>query len=471
MGKKSLGLSLNAYKPQEDASAVKSNSATETEQKIAAINTTSSTTADPFGYKLVPYTKIKRNPKNDYEIVDIDSLKESMLRGELLHNMVATYDLDSDIYTIISGERRFTAMLALHTEFENGAMDESKLEFYKTNIAPYFEKGFPCKILNRTIKLDEIDELILLNEANMEVRELSPAKKAEKVALLQELYRKRNERDGITSSVQAKVAETLKISERQVRQYTAVNEKLIPELKEEFDRGDITLKNGSAFAQLDEEGQRSILELIKKNGKVDAGDLAALKEEKAQREQRIKELENELLAKDDELRKSEENIEQAIKKNNDLVLSLNRTKENFAQKEETLRQQLQEELEQNNETAMQELRDELEKIERDKQTLSENIESIQQENRDKEEALNVLRKELEEAKQETKQKTQNHNVSDNEKLMFKYSYELSKSVEEIKSLIKKSQRVIIRAEELNLPLSEELKKDIDYIKSLQIKSL
>ena len=465
MAKKTLGLSLN---PKKTSPETPISEPTETEQKIAAINQ-AEPSSDPFGYKLVPYNKIKKNPKNDYEMVNIDSLKESMLRGELLHNMVATYDLDTDIYTIISGERRYTAMLSLHDQFENGSLDASRLEFYKANIAPYFEKGFPCKILNRTVKLDEIDEEIILNEANIEVRELTPSQKSEKVALLQDLYRKRNERDGVTSSIQSQVAKTLNISERQVRQYTAVNEKLIPELKAEFDKGAITLKNGSSFAQLDEEGQRSILELIQRTGKVEAGDLAALKAEKHKREERIKELEEELLTKDNELRKSEESIEQAITKNNELILSLNKTKEEFAKKEDTLRQQLQDELEENNEAKLQELKSELEKIEKDKQALSDNIKSIKKESQEKEDTLVRLRQELEEAQTAAREKseTARKTVNDNEKLLFKYDYELSKSVEEIKSLLKKSRKTIIRAKELNLPLPPSLEESITFINSLQ----
>lgn len=462
MARKKFGLSLETNRSGADTTApIHSN----TESKIAEINNPATT--DPFGYKLVPFHKIKRNEKNDYEMVNLTSLKESILRGELLHNFDVKYDFENDCYTLISGERRFTSLELLREEFEDNisTVDEERLQLYNKNVKPFFTMGVPCKILNRNKELDEIDELILLNEANLEVRELSPAKKAAKISELQELYKRRNKRDGKTDSVQKQVADTMQITPRQVRQYTAINEKLIPELKEEFDNHNITVKDGSAFAQLDEESQKNILEIIKKNGKVNDSELLALKEERTLKEKRISELEKELEEKNNKLTDAEEKAATVIEKNNELILSLNKSREDFAKKEELLRQSLEEEIKSNNQDNLTNLQKELAKIQEDKKSLEKHISDIEQETLSKENELQQLRKELDEQKNSVSQK-QEPVLSEEEKTLLKYNYELSKNVDEIKSLISNAKKVIDAASKLNVTFSDEFNTNVLFISNL-----
>lgn len=463
MTRKKFGLTLETREVTENSAAAQT-----TTEKIAEINNPQNS-VDPFGYKLVPFHKIVRNEKNDYEMTNLTSLKESILKGELLHNFDVKYNLEKDLYTLISGERRYTAIKMLQEEFQDVNSESLSLErlaLYKENVEPFFTQGLPCKILNRKKKLDEIDELILLNEANLEVRELSPVKKAAKIAELQELYKKRNRRDGKNDSVQEQVADTLQISKRQVRQYTAINEKLIPELKEQFDNEQITVKEGSTFAQLDEEGQKNILAIIKKQGRLDNGDLLALKEEQTIREKRIADLEKELEEKNNQLTVAEEKAKNIIEKNNELILSLNQTREDYAKKEEALRQNLKEEIKSNNQEHLDELQKELAKVQNEKTSLEKHINDIEQHNKLKENELQKLREKLEEQNKNTNAKTEPV-LTTNEKLLLKYNYDLSKTVDEIKTLLTKAEKTISETRKLDTEvLPADISNNINYITKL-----
>lgn len=459
MARKKFGLTLETREAADNSAAEQS-----TTEKIAEINNPQTST-DPFGYKLVPFHKIMRNEKNDYEMVNLTSLKESILKGELLHNFDVKYDLEKDYYILISGERRYTAIEMLREEFQNAdpETDPERLELYRKNVEPFFTMGVPCKILNRNKNLDEIDELILLNEANLEVRELSPAKKAAKVAELQELYKRRNERDGKSESVQEQVADTLQISKRQVQQYTAINEKLIPELKEQFDSKQLTVKEGSAFAQLDEEGQRSILEIIKRQGKVETSDMAAVKAEQRLREQKISELEKKLEEKNHELKAAVDEATKIREKNNALIMSLNKTREEFSQKEKTLREELKNELEQDNSENVDKLKEQLEKIQSEKKSLENHILDIEKQNQEKEESLKQLYSELESIKQTSDTPAPAPTLTPDEKELLKYNYELTKTVDEIKSLLHKANITINQATKLNVDLPDDFKTNASYV--------
>lgn len=458
MARKKFGLTLES----RDGAATTAPEPLNTENKIAEIN---NPTSDPFGYKLVPFHKIMRNEKNDYKMVNLTSLKESILKGELLHNFDVKYDIEKDFYILISGERRYTAIEMLREEFQNvnPEADPERLELYRKNVEPFFTMGLPCKILNRNKNLDEIDELILLNEANLEVRDLSPAEKAAKIAELQELYRRRNERDGKNESVQDQVADTLQISRRQVQQYTAINDKLIPELKKQFDNGQLTVKEGSAFAQLDDEGQKSILEIIKRQGNVDKSDMAAVKAEQRLREQQISELEKKLEEKNNELEAAINDMKNIQEKNNALIMSLSKTREEFSQKEATLREELKNELEQENSENVDKLKEQIAKIQSDKRSLEKHILDIEKQNHEKEESLKQLCSELESIKQTSDTPAPAPTLTSDEKELLKYNYELTKTVDEIKSLLQKANITINQAIKLNVDLPDDFKTNASYV--------
>lgn len=104
--------------------------------------------------------------KNFYEIVDIESLAEDIKLNGLNHNLVVR-KLDNDMYELISGERRYTALSKL--------VNEGNKEF---NLVP-------CKV----IESNDIDSEIILIQANAQSRELTEVEKLTQVERLQELYK------------------------------------------------------------------------------------------------------------------------------------------------------------------------------------------------------------------------------------------------------------------------------------------
>lgn len=198
-----------------------------------------------YNFKYIPKDKIVSNPKNEMYAQDgINALKESILVNGLRHNLSVLYDSDKDIYRLISGERRYHAI---------SEMDEKD---YQT----LFPAGIPCKVEKSDIT--EIDEEIMLISANHDVRESSMEVKRWEVSRLKELYEAKK-LNGEIKNINAEIAKQLNISERQARKYTTA-EKLIPELSELLNNNGIDLNQADKFGKLDEDAQKSILNILTK---------------------------------------------------------------------------------------------------------------------------------------------------------------------------------------------------------------
>lgn len=289
-----------------------------------------------FQIKIIPRKKIRTNKKNCYGIREVERLKESILQFGLQQNLTVVYSLEEDMYIIEAGHRRCQALDELIEEFsgvhstpENEVQGQplslneenssgttvvpeqqndisgkpslpERIALYLKNVKPY-EVGYPCKI-NSFLK-DEEDydgietEATLLSEArliitNEDVRSTNPAEKAAAVARLEEIYQKLNigKKKSEKVNVIEKVAEDLGISEQQVKNYKSINN-LLPELKEEFEKNNITLREGSEIGKLNEEEQRQILAALHAGEKVSLDEIKALKKEKANMAKEIKEKE------------------------------------------------------------------------------------------------------------------------------------------------------------------------------------
>lgn len=289
-----------------------------------------------FQIKIIPRKKIRTNKKNCYGIREIERLKESILQFGLQQNLTVVYSLEEDMYIIEAGHRRCQALDELIEEFsgvlstsenevqvnpvysnvDDSSSEPSSLEqqnstsgelgsperiaLYLKNVKPY-EVGYPCKI-NSFLKDEENydgmeTEATLLSEArliitNEDVRSTNPAEKAAAVARLEEIYQKLNigKKKSEKVNVMQKVAEDLNITPRQVANYKSFNN-LLPELKEEFEKKNFTLKEGSEIGKLNEDEQRQILDALRAGEKVSLDEIKALKKEKANLAKEIKEKE------------------------------------------------------------------------------------------------------------------------------------------------------------------------------------
>ena len=195
---------------------------------------------DNFKIDYINIDRTKTNEKNFYEIVDIESLAEDIKLNGLNHNLVVR-KLDNDMYELISGERRYTAL--------NKLINEGNKEF---NLVP-------CKV----IESNDIDSEIILIQANAQSRELTEVEKLTQVERLKELYKiKKKNGEKVPGKIRDIIANDLKLSPTQVGRYERINNKLIPELKAVIEQGNLTIANASEFSSLSEENQRVILSII-----------------------------------------------------------------------------------------------------------------------------------------------------------------------------------------------------------------
>ena len=232
---------------------------------------------NPFEIKLVPRSRIRMNKKNSYPIEDIDSLAKSILEFGLQQNLVVVYESEEDIYIIETGHRRATALNMLIDKY-SGNTDYPDYDLYMKNVAPY-EKGFPCRVIYledgieydisgdtdlSTLPTSVIDSEIRLYITNEEIRAKNPARTAQAIARLKQLYDAKNaalnHSDKI--NVNSEIAENLNISPRQVAKYNSI-ENLIPELRSLFINNNITLSSASGYAQLTPDDQKQIYQIFK----------------------------------------------------------------------------------------------------------------------------------------------------------------------------------------------------------------
>ncbi len=242
-----------------------------------------------YNFKFIPKEQIKANPKNvKYSQDGIEALKESILVNGLRHNLSVLYDLDTDTYRLVSGERRFHAISSMSDKEYN----------------TLFPTGIPCKVEKQSTS--EIDEEIMLISANHDVREASMEVKRWEVSRLKELYEAKKLKGEITN-INAEIAKQLNISERQARKYTTA-EKLIPELSELLNSNGIDLNQADKFGKLDEDAQLSILNLIKNNGKIDNEEYKSIKKLSEEKEAAAKEYQEKLEAATKELEEKNQKL-------------------------------------------------------------------------------------------------------------------------------------------------------------------
>ncbi len=211
-----------------------------------------------YNFQYIPKDRIISNPKNEKYTQDgIDSLMESIMVNGLRHNLSVLYDADQDVYRLVSGERRYHAIMKMPEQDYN----------------TLFPAGIPCKVEKSDIS--EIDEEIMLISANHDVRESSMEVKRWEVSRLKELYEAKKLK-GEIRNINAEIAKQLNISERQARKYTTA-ENLIPELSELLNENGIDLNQADKFGKLDEDAQKSILNIIKNSGSIDNAEFQSIK--------------------------------------------------------------------------------------------------------------------------------------------------------------------------------------------------
>ena len=211
-----------------------------------------------YNFKFIPKEKITPNEKNkNYSQDNIEALSESIIINGLRHNLSVIPDSNTDMYRIVSGERRYHAI---------DLMDEKT---YKE----LFPAGIPCKVEKSNIS--EIDEEIMLISANHDIRETSVEEKRWEIRRLKELYEAKKLSGEITN-ISKEIAKQLNISQRQAIKYVNA-EKLIPELSDLLNQNGISLEDANKFSRLDEWAQLKIVEMLNAKGSINAEELESIK--------------------------------------------------------------------------------------------------------------------------------------------------------------------------------------------------
>lgn len=166
----------------------------------------------------IPVEKISANSGNFYEKSDIDELAASIELTGLIHPIVVKEDGQGG-YTIIDGERRFTAMKQLQAE------------------------TVPA-IVRRPV--NEVVEELMLIEANRTQRKMSPADIAMQAERYTELLAKLKESGvEIPGRLRDRVAEAMQISSAKLARLHAIMENLTEPYLGEFKAG--TLNESVAY--------------------------------------------------------------------------------------------------------------------------------------------------------------------------------------------------------------------------------
>lgn len=215
----------------------------------------------------IPLDKIRRNEKNEYPIIELDKLQNSILTFGLIEPLSVHFISEEDMYELESGERRFTAIQNLINKYTSDDIDKTSAEYqlYRKNVEQFFLNGLPCKIENEAHPLYSEARLII---ANNEKRSDDPVFQSKMTSRLAELYTLINAElpENERFSINEKIAEDLNLGTRQVirnKQFGSLN----PDLQNALikDKG---INEGSRYHILSQEAQKQLAKDIQQTGVV-----------------------------------------------------------------------------------------------------------------------------------------------------------------------------------------------------------
>lgn len=344
--------------------------------------------------------KIKPSDKNTFGMRDIEKLADSIKEYGQLENAVVRRIDDTEFeFEMISGHRRQEAIKVLGQE----------------------------TILCKVVEADDLLAEAMLIIANLETRELSDLEKSNSAVRLVEIVEKRrksgeNFEGKKTREIVAEMmsTESEKIAPAKVQKLLKVQE-LIPEFKEQLDKGDLALEKANQLAQMTPEQQKMIYDMFEQQGKeLTAKKAKELKDslQKSDNEKEtIEKIKKELEEKQEELQKANEKLKEVETENDSLNNMVKSFEEKISviEKEKDKREEdynkrkkaLEKEIEERKKDLEKEQKEEVEKASKKKiNDLEEKLKKLQAEEEEKrikqEEEINQLKKKLEEKENERK---------------------------------------------------------------------
>lgn len=201
------------------------------------------------------------NPENDKiyneETDSVDFLSYSIEDKGLLQPLVvkklkSDNDSDSDTYEVISGHRRRKAILKIIERNSPKAKDFS----YVPCIIRANDKG--------AADGDDYDVKETLVDGNLFNRQKTSAEISKEIAVKKEILeiRKKNG-EKIAGKILSLIAEDMGISDHQAKKFNAINKNASDEVKEAFEKGEISTETAYELSKADENTQKEILEKSK----------------------------------------------------------------------------------------------------------------------------------------------------------------------------------------------------------------
>ena len=139
------------------------------------------------------------NPKNKYEVTNIDELADNIAVYGLLQPLLVKGPFPDKTYMLLGGERRWTAIKKVMAENPKAAKKLEKI---------------PVEVYGPS-DLDEIDEEIIIRETNSQARNMEKYRKQD-VWELYDLYKKKQERgDAMPENIIKRISEKMGIGQRQ----------------------------------------------------------------------------------------------------------------------------------------------------------------------------------------------------------------------------------------------------------------
>lgn len=209
---------------------------------------------DTFRIERISIDRIIPNIKNEYSIEGIDELKFSIQHNGLKQNLEVT-DNGNGTYSLLSGERRYTALKSL--------VNEGNEQF----------RLVPCLITDVSKSssfLDENGQEILTNDdkemwsiitTNSEGRQYTDADRAFQVRELKKIYTKlANNGIKLPGKMSQLIADNLQISETNVKRINYIDTHGTNELKEKLNNNEISIGAAKDVARLSPAQQREVLQ-------------------------------------------------------------------------------------------------------------------------------------------------------------------------------------------------------------------
>ncbi len=192
----------------------------------------------------IPISKLAPSKLNTYEICDLDDLTANIKSCGLITPLTVYKDKSSK-YEILSGERRYKALLSINSE------------------NPELYSEVPCYVIkdeNDTQEMDDLYKSLIIETSNLETREFN--KNQHRIDMLKIIKKIGEKNDAKRKEIVNLLSNQLKISDRYARMYTEIVEADNDELEKQLVDGKITAQEASIIAGMKKEEQNEVVDRV-----------------------------------------------------------------------------------------------------------------------------------------------------------------------------------------------------------------